>query len=123
MEAPTIRISIELPTGVGVDVSGGTTDDVAARRSTTGSTAPIDAGPPAAALVAALGDPEDPAPLATPIEVETAAATGGPIDAGGFPAQLAADMEAEGPRQPGAGRDGTRGTSAMSPMVGRESRN
>ena len=118
-----IRISIELPTGVGVDVSGGTTDETAARRSDTGSTAPIDAGPPAPALVAALGDPDDPAPLAVSIEGVTAAAASGPIDAGAFPAQLAADMEAEGPRQPGAGRDGTRGTSAMAPTIGRERRN
>ena len=104
-------------------MSGGTTDDVAGTRSGTDSTAPIDAGPPAAALVAALGDPEDPAPLATPIEADITAAAGGPIDAGAFPAQLAADMEAEGPRQPGARRDGPLGTSAMSPMIGRENRN
>ena len=123
MDAPTIRISIELPTGVGVDVSGGTTDETAARRSGTGSSAPIDAGPPAQALVAALGDPEVPGPLAAPIEGVTATTASGPIDAGAFPAQLAADMEAEGPRQPGARRDGPRGTAAMSPMVGRESRN
>jgi hypothetical protein len=119
MDTQKIRISIELPTGTGVEVSGGTTDDLAV----TGSTAPIDAGPPAPALVAALGDPDDPAPLAVSIEGVTAAATSGPIDAGAFPAELAADMEAEGPRQPGAGRDGTRGTSAMSPMIGRENRN
>lgn len=123
MDAPKIRISIELPTGTGVEVSGGTTDETAARGSVTGSTAPIDAGPPAPALVAALGDPEVPAPLAGPIEGVTVAAASGPIDAGAFPAQLAADMEAEGPRQPGARRDGPRGTAAMSPSVGRESRN
>ena len=123
MDATMIRISIELPTGAGVEVSGGTTDDLAVGRSVTGSTAPIDAGPPAPALVAALGDPEDPAPLAVPIEGVTAAAASGPIDAGAFPAQLAADMEAEGPHQPGSHRDGALGTTAMSLVVGPESRN
>ena len=119
METPKIRISIELPTGTGVEVSGATTDDPAVTR----STAAIDAGPPAPALVAALGDPDDPAPLAMSIAGVTAVTTSGPIDAGAFPAQLAADMEAEGPRQPGVGRDGTRGTSAMAPTIGRERRN
>lgn len=123
MDAPKIRISIELPTGVGVEMSGGTTDDSAARRSASNSTAPIDAGPPAPVLVAALGDPDDPALPGVSIGGVAAAATSGPIDAGAFPAELAADMEAEGPRQPGAGRDGTQGTSAMSPTIGRERRN
>ena len=119
MDAPKIRISIELPTGTGVEVSGGTTNDSAV----TSAAAPIDAGAPAPALVAALGDPDDPAPLAESIVGAIAAAASGPIDAGAFPAQLAADMEAQGPRQPGAGRDGTRGTSAMSPLIDRERRN
>ena len=54
MENRAIRITIELPTGTGVEASGATTDE-ALSLDEYASTAAIDAGPPAPALVAASG--------------------------------------------------------------------
>jgi hypothetical protein len=132
MDPMTLRISIELPAGTVVDVGTGTGSAAGPGQAIPDRAGPIDAGPPAAAIVAALGDPDVPAPAADaragmgafdgPDGMRSIGGDGA-IDAGGFPVELAAAMEAEGPRQP-MGRTGhTRATTALSPVVSPESRN
>ena len=132
MDPMTLRISIELPAGTVVDLGTGQAPAAEPGRTNPDRFDPIDAGPPAAAIVEALGDPAVPA-----LAADTRAglgAIGGPdgmqstgrdgaVDAGGFPVELAAAMEAEGPRQPMGSADHARGTTAMSPVVSPESRN
>jgi hypothetical protein len=130
MDPMTLRITIELPAGTVVDVGTGTAS--AASQTIPDRSGPIDAGPPAAAIVEALGDPDVPAPAAD-ARAGLRAFDGsdgirsiggdGAIDAGGFPIELAAAMEAEGPRQPMSRTEQARGTTAMSPVVSPESRN
>ncbi len=122
MDSQTIRITIEVPNGADVQASTGVTGDVGKGIETAAAGA-IDAGPPPTALLATLGDPEAPVAIAPSIEGTSRVAAGDAIDAGSFPARLAMQMEAEGPRHPL--RDPRMGTlaSALSPVLDQHSRN
>jgi hypothetical protein len=119
MDPQLIRITIELPQGSEVQASGGTTDGTVRDVDPAPASRAIDAGPPPAALVATLGDPERPTASVALATVTDKGSSSDAIDAGSFPARLAAEMESEGPRHPmGHPEIGTQAS-----VLGRESRN
>lgn len=119
MDPQLIRITIELPQGSEVQASGGTADGTARDVDVSAASSAIDAGPPPAALVAKLGDPETPTASVAVATVTSKGSSTDAIDAGSFPARLAAEMESEGPRHPlGHPEIGTQAS-----VLGRESRN
>jgi hypothetical protein len=125
MDEQTTRISIQLADGTAVQVTSGvvasgTTGALAAVSAAGG----IDAGSPPPALVAILGDPELGQTVRPSAEPAGRRAAGNAIDAGSFPAALAAEMESEGPRHPlGHQGGGMLATAMMPPFVDSESRN
>jgi hypothetical protein len=126
MDPQAIRISIDLPDGTAVQVSGGAASATAGGSDLSASSAAIDAGPPAEALLAALGDPETASLTGSAVEVTTDGSSddaAGAINAGSFPAGLAMEMEAEGPRHPMARLETRMPATPMSPVFSRESRN
>ncbi len=122
MDPQAIRITIELPQGVDVQASGGTTGGTVTGTDRAAASGGIDAGSPPAALVAALGDPAPPTAQAARTDPTVGGPAGEALDAGSFPARLAADMEAAGPRHP-FDDPATGMATAMSPILDRESRN
>jgi hypothetical protein len=123
MDPQTIRISIELPDGTALQVSGGAASSSAGGSDVSATSGAIDAGSPPEALLAALGDPETVTVGGAAADVTTDGSFGDAIDAGSFPAGLAMEMEAEGPRHPMARLEATVPATPMSPVFSRESRN
>jgi hypothetical protein len=121
MESQIVRITIEVPHGAEVRTPGSSSTTTGSSESAAG--AAIDAGSPPMALLAALGDPDKPARVDADIvatgSTVSAASGGGPIDAGGFPAHIADEMDAMGPRHPA----GQPGTSVIEALLSPESRN
>jgi hypothetical protein len=122
MDPHTIRITIELPQGADVQASGGATVDTARGAAVSATSGAIDAGPPPAALVAALGEAATPTTLETMTDPTMGGASNDAINAGAFPAGLATEMEAEGPRHP-FGHPETGIAPTISAVLGPESRN
>jgi hypothetical protein len=123
MDPQTIRLSIELPDGATLQVSGAGTSGSAGGSDVSASSIAIDAGPPAPALLAALGDPK---PVTVPglaVDAATDGSSGDDIDAGSFPVGLALEMESEGPRHPMTTTAAGMPVTPMTPTYDRESRN
>ena len=119
MDPQNIRITIEVPQGADVEASGGTKGDNARDEDVARASRAIDAGPPNAALVATLGDPEVSTASVAVANATSRGSSSDAIDAGSFPARLATEMESEGPRHPfGHPEIGTQAS-----VLGRESRN
>ena len=87
------------------------------------SSVAIDAGPPAPALLAALGDPKTVPVAGLPVDAATDGSSGDDFDAGPFPVGLALEMESEGPRHPMTTTAARMPVTPMTPTYDRESHN
>jgi len=122
MDPQVIRITIELPQGADLQTTSGATGGAAFGVGSSGSAEAIDAGSPPAALLGTLGDPEIPLTQAATTDERTVASADA-INAGSFPAQLAVEMEAAGPRHPLGHPEIGMLASGTSPILSREARN
>ena len=123
MDPQTIRLSIEVPDGATLHVSSAGTSGSTGGSDVSASSVAIDAGPPAPALLAALGDPKTVTIAGLPVGAATDGSSGDDIDAGPFPVGLALEMESEGPRHPMTTTTAGMPVTPMTPTYDRESRN
>jgi hypothetical protein len=122
MDPQVIRITIELPQTADLQTTSGATGGAATGVGSSGTAEAIDAGSPPAALLMTLGDPEVPATKAVKTDAWTVA-SGDAINAGSFPAHLAVEMEAAGPRHPLGHPEIGMLATGTSPILSREARN
>jgi hypothetical protein len=122
MDTQAIRITIELPQAAEIQTSSGAISSTATGVGAAGAAGAIDAGPPPPSLLVTLGDPEVPLTQAAVTDHRTVASTDA-IDAGSFPAGLAMEMEAKGPRHPLGHPEIGMLATGTSPILSREARN